>query len=231
MSNKVDFDEYTSNYNALLHEQTAFFSPNEEYFARYKVDIVRTRVSAPVSRILEFGCGIGRNISFLQKAFPQAVIRGYDISEAGLVIAREENPGVEFTADLAALTGSYDLIFIAGVFHHIAVSERAGVTQRLLSLLAPQGNLIVFEHNPYNPVTRRIVSNCPYDADAVLLPPGELRALLASAGFAIVKSGYCLFIPPKLSLLAPLENLLQWLPLGGQYWVHATLPHAPTAGP
>jgi SAM-dependent methyltransferase len=231
MSDKVDFDDYTSNYNTLLQQQTAFFSPNEEYFARYKVDIVRARVAAPVRRVLEFGCGIGRNVTFLQKAFPDAVICGYDISEASLVIAREENPGVEFVADVDALAGPYDLIFIAGVFHHVAVPERAGLAQTVSTLLAPAGNLFVFEHNPYNPVTRKIVSNCPYDADAVLLPPGELRGILATAGFAIEKSGYCLFVPPRLSLLAPLEQLLQWLPLGGQYWVHAGPAQMTTARP
>src|SRR5688572_2794020 len=168
MSDKVDFDNYTSNYNTLLQEQTAFFSPNEEYFARYKVDIVRNKVTAPVSRVLEFGCGIGRNITFLQKAFPNAEISGYDISEASLAIAREENPGIAFTADVDTLKGPYDLIFIAGVFHHVAPPERAGLAQKVLALLASFGNLFVFEHNPYNPITRRIVNNCPYDADAVL---------------------------------------------------------------
>lgn len=230
MSDKVDFDNYTSNYNSLLQQQTAFFSANEAYFARYKVDIVRRKVAVPVSRVLEFGCGIGRNVTFLQKAFPEAEVSGYDISEASLAIAREENPGIEFTANVDALAGPYDLIFIAGVFHHVAVPERAGLAQKVLTLLAPMGNMFVFEQNPFNPITRRIVSNCPFDADAVLLKPAELRGILATAGFAVEKSGYCLFVPPKLSLLAPLENLLEWFPLGGQYWVHAKVKQMATAG-
>ena len=224
MTDKVDFDEYTADYNRLLQQQTAFFSPNEEYFARYKVDIVRNRVGFPVGSVLEFGCAIGRNIPFLQQAFPQAVITGSDISEASLVIARQENSGVEFVADVDTLDGPYDLIFIAGVFHHIAVAERAAVARRLHSLLAPGGQLFVFEHNPYNPVTRRIVSNCPYDADAVLLKPAELRTLLMSAALEVDDSAYCLFIPPRLHVLVPLEKLLRWLPLGGQYWVQARRP-------
>jgi SAM-dependent methyltransferase len=224
MSDKVDFDAYTDNYNRLLQQQTAFFSPNEEYFARYKVDIVRKQVPANVGSVLEFGCGIGRNIPFLRQAFPQALITGSDISEASLAIAREENSGVDFVSDVDTLSGPFELIFIAGVFHHIAVAERAAVARKLHALLAPGGRLFVFEHNPYNPVTRRIVSNCPYDADAVLLKPSELRSTLGSAGLVIEDSAYCLFIPPRLALLAPLEHLLRWLPLGGQYWVQARRP-------
>lgn len=224
MSNKVDFDAYTNNYNQLLQQQTSFFSPNEQYFARYKVAIVRKKTTTTVARVLEFGCGIGNNIPFLQQAFPHATITGSDISEASLAIARQNNSGVEFVADVAALAGGYDLIFIAGVFHHIAVAERAAVADKLFSLLAPGGRLFVFEHNPYNPVTVRIVSNCPYDADAVLLKPSELRRTLTAAALDIEDSAYCLFIPPRLSLLTPLENLLHWLPLGGQYWVQARRP-------
>lgn len=221
MSHKVDFDHYTDDYNTLLQQQTTFFSPNEKYFARYKVDIVRQRITDPIRSVLEFGCGIGRNIPFLQKAFPEASITGFDISEAGLVVAKQENSGVEFVSDTDVLTRPFDLVFIAGVFHHVAVSKRAELTSKVFSLVSPKGHLFVFEHNPYNPVTRRIVSNCPYDADAILLKPKELRGTLEAAFFSVEKSGYCLFIPPRLSLLAPLEDMLHWLPLGGQYWVHA----------
>lgn len=90
---KVDFDDYTENYNQLLKEGTGFFSSSEEYFARYKVDIVRKQVQGPVYRLLEYGCGIGRNISFLRQGFPSAVISGSDISSASLEIARRDNTG------------------------------------------------------------------------------------------------------------------------------------------
>jgi hypothetical protein len=37
------------------------------------------------------------------------------------------------------------------------------------SRLKEDGHFIIFEHNPINPVTRHLVKNCPFDADAVLL--------------------------------------------------------------
>lgn len=222
MSQKVDFDAYTSNYNQLLRESTGFFSPSEAYFASYKVEEVRRRIETPVSRILEFGCGIGRNVPFLAKAFPGAEIVGTDVSPASIEQARVENPEQAFHVESDGLEiGRFDLVFVAGVFHHIAPNERSGAMSLIARRLTPRAHLCVFEHNPYNPVTRRIVSNCPYDADAVLLKPSELSGRMRSAGLDVLAKRYCLFVPPRLGALRSIERALTWLPLGGQYWVHA----------
>lgn len=221
---KVDFDEYTAEYNQLLREGTGFFSESEAYFAKYKVDILRREVSGSPRRVLEYGCGIGRNIPFLKDAFPGAEISGSDISGASLQIARAENPDVNFYIDNADFYADepYDVIFIAGVFHHIPVVERVAIMLALYQRLRSGGVIIIFEHNPFNPVTRRIVNNCPYDRDAVLLRPSELKSRLINANFLVRGGAYCLFVPPSLPLLLPLENMLGWLPLGGQYWLKAT---------
>jgi SAM-dependent methyltransferase len=221
---KVDFDDYTDNYNSLLRESTGFFTESETYFAKYKVDVLRREIPATTKRLLEYGCGIGRNIPFLRAAFPDATIAGSDISAASLEIARKENHGVEFFLEQADtdVAEPYEVIFIAGVFHHIPVQERAGVMKTLYQRLVPGGMIVIFEHNPFNPVTRKIVNDCPYDKDAVLLRPSQLRALLVDAGLPVCRSAYCLFVPPSLSVLLPVEAKLGWLPLGGQYWVKAT---------
>lgn len=223
MNNKVDFDNYTDNYNELLRESTKFFSGNERYFAKYKIDLVRSTIKHPVRRILEYGCGIGRNISYLQSAFPDATVTGTDISEASLAIAAEENPNAIFEIERNELElGQFDLIFVAGVFHHIPPAQRSSAMQQLASRLSQSGTIAIFEHNPYNPVTRRIVNTCPYDADAVLIRPSEMCALFNQAKLKQSKKSYCLFIPPKLSKLTLIEKYLEWLPLGGQYWIKAS---------
>lgn len=223
MTDPVDFDKYTEQYNRLLQERTSFFSKSDAYFAKYKVDLMKAHVGqAPVQRLLEYGCGIGRNIPYLKEAFPGAEIVGTDISRASLDIARQDQPGVEFIVEDTAGSdlGRFDLIFVAGVFHHIPVPQRTQASELLYQRVNESGNLFIFEHNPYNPVTRRIVSNCPYDEDAVLLAPKELRQYLLAAGFRHEQTQYCLFIPPGLSKLTWLETKLGWLPLGGQYFVH-----------
>jgi trans-aconitate methyltransferase len=220
---KVDFDDHAENYNELLREGVGFFSPDEAYFARYKVDLVRDATKIKPTRILEYGCGIGRNIPFLRDAFPAAIIEGSDVAPLSLELARKENPDVSFfLEDGTEGREQFDMIFVASVYHHIPPAQREVTTATLANRLRPGGELYIFEHNPYNPVTRRIVNNCPYDADAVLLKPSETKSLIRAASMTVTASSYCLFIPPKLSALSWVEGGLGWLPLGGQYWVRGT---------
>lgn len=232
MAERVDFDCFIENYNELLRERTDFFSASEEYFARYKVNIVANKVARPVSRLLEFGCGIGRNIPFLRAAFPSASITGTDIAAASVDYARAANPDAAFAVEgpAASAIGRFDLIFVAGVFHHVPPEQRSEAAQSLRERLEDGGDVFVFEHNPYNPVTRRIVSNCPYDEDAVLLRPKELCRLLEAAGLDVVDRGFCLFVPPSFGPLIKCERFISWLPLGGQYWVRARRPGVRVTG-
>lgn len=222
MTKRVNFDDYVEQYNQLLQDKTSFFSKNDTYFARYKVALIKSRLLRPISRVLEYGCGIGRNIPFLREAFPEASVVGTDISRSSIEIARQYQPDVDFFvegSDVSQL-GLFDLIFIAGVYHHVPINERSHVTDLLYRRLHSKGDVFVFEHNPYNPVTRHIVSNCPYDDDAVLLSPRELVKCLSAEGFKKAYTQYCLFIPPSLTRLAWLEARLGWLLLGGQYFIH-----------
>jgi SAM-dependent methyltransferase len=223
MTEQVNFDEFTETYNAHLKEQTKLFTSNDGYFAQYKIDITKS-ISANPATILEFGCGIGRNIPFLKKAFPRSNIIGTDISLESLAVAQKTNPEVQFipTTELSSSNMRFDLIFVASVYHHIPYNQRANVTKLIYESLAKQGQVIIFEHNPYNPVTRKIVSACPYDEGVILLAPRTLKKYVREAGFDLYRQGYCLFFPPWLPKFNTIEPYLKWLPLGGQYWVHAT---------
>lgn len=221
---KIDFDDYSGSYDELLQESTKLFAEDAEYFARYKVELAtQQKNTLPIKRVLEYGCGTGRNIRYLQAAFPEAEVVGTDVSAESLRLARANNPMAEFkleSIDLAV--GKFDFIFIACVFHHIPLAEREGVMKTLATRLAPGGLIYIFEHNPFNPVTRKLVNSCPFDADAVLLKPEELQTLFRHAGIILNGVSYCLFVPPRLSWFIPVEKYLRWLPMGGQYWIRGT---------
>jgi SAM-dependent methyltransferase len=219
---KVDFDRYAGEYDELLREKVGFFSGDDGYFAAYKVELTRRKLHAAPKAVLEFGCGTGRNIAFLRKAFPAARIVATDVSQASLEVARKRAPEVELYQEPAdGLGGEFDLIFVSGVFHHVAPAQRHAVAATLKARMSPGARMMVFEHNPFNPVTRAIVNSCPYDADAVLLYPRELKRTLWAQGMTVVDSGFTLFWPGWLSALRRLEAYMEWLPLGGQYYVLA----------
>ena len=89
------------------------------------------------------------------------------------------------------------------------------------NLLQEGGNIFIFEHNPYNPITRYLVNNCIFDADALLLKKRELIKLLIDANLSVNTRRYSLFFPSFLKKLRFLEPMLGYLPLGGQYFISA----------
>ncbi len=219
---KVDFDAYADDYESLLQDQLAFFSNDRGYFSNHKAAIAATLFEDQPRRILDFGCGIGLSLPYLHKYFPQSELVATDVSEKSLDHVRRTHTFATVLNDREIDGEIFDLIFIAGVFHHIAPSDRSAVIQRLERMLSDNGKLCIFDHNPYNPVTQRMVSTCPFDDDAVLLTRQEMCGLLnRQSGLSVRTKNYCLFFPEPLKALTPLERLLGWLPLGGQYYVVA----------
>lgn len=216
---RIDFDDYAERYEEMLHRQLSFFSSDRDYFSDYKTRILARLLPVPPARVLDFGCGIGLSLPHLAARFPDCALAASDISSRSLERVARNFPKVEAIPDDLLDRRHFDLIFVAGVFHHIPPEARPTVMHRLAGLLEPGGSLCVFEQNSYNPVTRRLVATCPFDADAILLPRRELKGLFADAGLKVSNQGYCLFFPPGLKGLTRLEAALGWLPLGGQYFV------------
>jgi len=216
---KIDFDQYAGQYAALIAAQTSFFDRDNDYFVRYKVERAK-QLTGEADAVLDFGCGIGRAMPYFRAAFPNADVAGCDPSADSLAIARRDNPDCRFfPMDELAATPHFDLVLASCVFHHIAPDERQAALRYGYDRLKPGGHMVIFEHNPFNPVTQRLVSTCPFDADAVLLRMSETIRRMREEKFEIAETGYCLFFPSQLAGLRPLERYLNWLPLGGQYFV------------
>jgi SAM-dependent methyltransferase len=220
---KVNFDDCAKNYNQSLSDQLRFFDKDDGYFAEYKIQKVTKTITHSPKNILDFGCGTGRSAAYLQQYFPESNIYGYDISVESLIEAKKNYPGVTF---LSSLTMDkpvvFDLIFLAGVFHHIVPADRPSIMNSLFKMTATHGMVVVFEHNPFNPLTRHLVNTCPFDHDAVLLKPRELKSLFLQAGLSRVKSEYTLFFPAAFKFLRGLESYLKHFPMGGQFMVSGT---------
>ena len=114
-------------------------------------------------------------------------------------------------------TEDYDLIVIANVLHHIKPVERQDQIGVIRKLVKDEGKVIIFEHNPVNPLTRKIVRESPLDKGVVLLPSAEPFSYLKTAGFHSIQLNYIVFFPKMFSALRWLEPLLSKFPLGAQY--------------
>jgi SAM-dependent methyltransferase len=222
---KVDFNQYADVYEKTLEEDLKFFGEENSYFAEYKIKLVKDLLNSSPVNILEYGCGIGRNVRFFKQYFPDANVEACDISDKSLEVAKKENPNVKFhlinDKFINENTGKHDLIFVSCVFHHIEPSFRNEAITNISKLLKSKGSLFIFEHNPYNPVTLKIVKDCVWDADAILLKPKETKELISYAGLKLVKMEYTLFFPAFLKSLRFMENYLKFIPMGGQYFVMA----------
>lgn len=220
---KVDFDKYANEYEKILEDDLKFFGEENGYFAEYKVKIVRDTISFNPENILEYGCGIGLNLRYFRKYFPDSGISGCDISEKSIRIASKDNSSADlFIIDQKSLEErkeKFDIIFVSCVFHHIAPELRTESIRQIYSLLKSGGALYIFEHNPYNPVTRKIVRDCVWDKDAVLLNTNETIELMKHAGLKISQKTFTLFFPAQLGFLRSLEKYLKNIPFGGQYYI------------
>lgn len=217
----MQFDQFAGDYKQLLDRNLAVSGEDSGYFAEYKARYLARILPRDFrGTVLDFGCGVGLLAGFLKQHLPGARVDGYDVSRQSIGhVDPELTREGTFTSDYGRLGGTYDLVVVANVLHHIPREERGPTIGKLASLLARQGWLAVFEHNPLNPVTRWAVDHCPFDQDAVLLARSEASSYLRGASLEVVRREYIVFMPRRLARLRPLEPWLAWLPLGAQYAV------------
>ncbi len=211
-----EFDRFASDYASRHKANVALSGEEPGYFADYKLACIERLVGSDYREpILDFGCGVGMLTERLGRRF--AEVHGYDLSSECLAVARQRCRAT-FHGDESSLPdGHFGLVVLANVLHHVPPPGRSDLLRRVASKLRPgTGRLVVFEHNPLNPLTRYVVSRCEFDVDALLLWPWELRGLLRSCGYRSIRDRYIVFFPRALSPLRGLEPLLGWLPLGAQ---------------
>jgi SAM-dependent methyltransferase len=218
---KPEFDAYAESYDRVLEAAIPDGLNESGYFAEYKVALMAERLKDTVpQRVLDFGCGAGRGLPFLQQYLPHAQIWGYDPSPASLRMAAVRAPNAKLVSEWdEARDAKFDAIIAANVFHHIKPAERVAELIRCRDALAPGGRMFLFEHNPHNPLTRYVFERCPFDADAEMFDLGTARKMASQAGFRNESHGYTLFFPRPLAFMRRLEKGMRWIPLGAQYYV------------
>ena len=230
--NEAEFDKFADEYHAALSAGIAVSGEAPEYFSEYKVaDIARhwrpraQPRTAPL-KLLDFGAGVGNSVPYVRKYFPGSKLTCLDLSQRSLTVAAKRFPAaadyVHFDgAHIPFEPGQFDIAYAMVVFHHIPHEDHLALFKQLHRVLRPGGNLFIFEHNPHNPLTVRVVNDCAFDENAKLINGRALRGNILRAGFCSARTRYRVFFPHGLRALRVLEPALTWLPLGGQYFVQA----------
>src|ERR1019366_546978 len=198
-----------------------------QFFHLRKRDLIReyfrTRsVDTRGLRYLDIGCGQGELLSLLRDDFHQ--VAGCDPSPGMLSSSQGVETRVqEDSGKIPFGNAAFDFVTAVCVYHHVPPSSRLALTRGAYPGLRPGGVFAILEHNPYNPVTRLIVSRAPVDADAVLLRPSEAREWMRLAGFTCQGSRYFLYFPEPMYRRAGhrLEHLLRGVALrgaDGNFW-------------
>ena len=225
----AEFDKYAPDYSAMHQSSVAFSGCEIAYFADYKIvrasQVFKQNCGAS-DRLLDFGCGTGASVPYFNRYIPGTIPICADVSTHSLTIAEQRFPGMAQYLPiegerLALDDASVGMCFSSCVFHHIPSGQHAAWLSELRRVVRPGGPLLIFEHNPLNPLTRHAVDRCEFDKDAILLRAGTLKAALQASGWRCREIRYHVFFPGFLKQLRPMESLLGWLPLGGQYSVLA----------
>lgn len=228
---RTEFDKFAEEYRSLHQANIAVSGETPEYFAEYKIKDLKCSVSDDSicldgRRLLDFGAGVGISIPFFRKHFPSVHVTCLDVSVKSLKIGVERFGSC---ANFIAFDGirfpfgdtTFDYVFAACVFHHVPSSGHLRLFEEMRRVLKPEGQVMIYEHNPFNPLTVRTVKACPFDENAILIKAQTLKASLVSARFLRPQIRYRVFFPKTFSWLRPLEDRLGWLPMGAQYYVRA----------
>ena len=228
----AEFDDYRDSYRGAVEDSIAFVSADLDFFTAAKprtlLDLAAARVGSPDRlSFLDVGCGTGETDRFLTGRVGR--LAGVDVSAGMLDRARAANPGVDYRLSgkgkgLPFADGAFDVSFAVCVLHHVPLGDRRPFVAEMARVCRPGGLVSIFEHNPFNPLTRRAVASCEFDRDAALLRRREAAGLLLNGGLSDPLDRYIVFFTRTSPLLRRIERRLGRIPLGAQYVVAAQRP-------
>jgi SAM-dependent methyltransferase len=217
----TEFNRYGETYEAAVDEAISFAGKEHGFYleakARRLLELTRRYLPASRPAALDVGCGPGLFDRHLGSSFE---LHGVDVSPAMVERARETNPEASYRVydgrRLPYDDRELDIAFAVCVLHHVDPPDRPALLAEMARVTRPGGLALVFEHNPLNPLTRRVVRDCAFDEGVELLGRRELERLCRSAGLELLGTEYLLFFPWRADTI---ERRLTRLPFGAQYVV------------
>ena len=220
------FDQYADTYRGEVDQAIRFGGQGVDFYTRVKADhllgVSKRWLGDPATlKVLDVGCGVGQAGRCL--AGKVGEFHGVDVSAPEVDRARTNDPAGHYAVydgtTLPYPDGTFDIAFAACVMHHVRPADWPAFVAEMKRVVRPGGAVVIYEHNPFNPLTRLAVSRCAFDHDAVLLSRRRVCRLFRDAGLTVASADYILFFPMAGRWLRAVEGWLGWLPLGAQHAV------------
>jgi SAM-dependent methyltransferase len=220
------FDAHVPHFRRKVASSIAFACRPHEYFTgrktEYLIDLTRRFVGDPAGLVLlDVGCGVGVSHSLLIPRYRE--VHGVDVAASAVERAAFDNRGGRYTSyagdTLPFADSSFDVVFAACVLHHVDRPERAAFVREMRRVVRPGGIGVLFEHNPFNPLTRLAVRRCEFDDDVHLLTRSGARRLVDDSAGTPIESAYIIAHTSSRKTLLALERRVAAVPFGSQYYV------------
>jgi SAM-dependent methyltransferase len=220
----MDFNRYTDTYRDHVAAALRLPGCDNDLFLAAKGEHLLKLLGTVMGetsklKILDVGCGIGLMEGHLARA--GAMIVGVDVAVDAVRIAIQAAPDASFASydgrHLPFSEGAFDAAVAVCVLHHVEPDHWLAFFQEMARVVRPGGVVAVYEHNPWNPATRIVVSRCEFDRDATLLSARTVTRLLHEARLERPRRQFLFFFPWMGRVWRAIEDHLGWLPIGAQY--------------
>lgn len=190
-----------NHFNKIAKDYDYYKQKNKFYYSNLKT-LVRDLIPKN-SSVLEFGCGTGDLISFLNPTSGE----GYDPSVEMIKIARQKRTkqNIKFTTNLP--TNKFDCIFLSDVIEHL--DNPIKEFENIKNILNKSGKLIITMANPiWEPI---LITG---EKLGLKMPEGphnrirykDIKLIVNSLGLKIIKHDYKLLMPVHIPFLTNFVN-------------------------
>ena len=149
----------------VYRRQKHIYDFTRKYYLFGRDRLIAEMNATPDARVIELGCGTGRNLARIGKVWPQVSLYGLDISQQMLGLAAEKL-GTRATLAAGDATG-FDpaALFATSAFDHVVLSyalsmipDWQGAVAHAASLLAPGGRLHIVDFGDFSGLPRPLAA-------------------------------------------------------------------------
>lgn len=166
------------------------------HMAERRLSLIESYLKRTNGNVLDFGCGVGKDLSLLAKKYPFRRFIGIDTDKRFIEYANSKmknSSNVSFTNsfdDLSNIKSKFGFIYSIDVLHH--VDGISSVANQMHKILKKNGLWLSIEPNILNP---KVFLNQFLKKDERLFFKKKTEKIFLHSGFKIVEKGLFLLIP------------------------------------